>query len=483
MKKMKKPRISKKYVALMVAFVVALGSILPQVSAHAGAEETERESEWKQESTMPNAERFRESIFLYGKKIYVFGAIMKKEPTNNDVNKQVEIYDTETKVWSTGAEIPSVKIFSSYAKVGDKVYVMGGTNASSHYSKDTYVYDIKTDTWDTAEPMLMECSAACAAVIDEKIYVMGGYTSDGNSYVQIYDTKAKKWTKVDMPIIQTHATCQVYNGKIYVFGGSYSDNGSVSMNTVTIYDPVENTWSEGTPLPTEATHVTSILWENKVYVIGGKIMPGNKQLNLVQIYDIEKDAWSEGPSLTHEKSACASVLVKNKIYLFGGVRMGGSLTDTVDILDLAPVKIKLSILMYESEKQQLSISFNLAANKNYEWSSSDEKVVTVDENGIATAVGEGVAEVTVKETGSDYSETISIKVIGMRKLAAHILVGKTVRLYLTDDVSKITWKSSDETIATVDETGVVTGKGKGLVTITAEYEGEQYELYVRVSEK
>ena len=27
------------------------------------------------------------------------------------------------------------------------------------------------------------------------------------------------------------------------------------------------------------------------------------------------------------------------------------------------------------------------------------------------------------------------------------------------------------------------GVGKGLVTITAEYEGEQYELFVRVSEK
>lgn len=483
MKKMKKTRISKKYAALMIAFVVALGSILPQVSTYAGAEETERESEWKQEGTMPKAERFHESAFVFGKKIYLFNGTMKNDPTNDDVKKEIDIYDTETKTWSTGAPIPVANVFSCCAKVGNKVYVMGGGKDISGYTKNTYVYDVETNTWITAASMPIACTAACAAVIDENIYVMGGYTSDGNSYVQIYDTNANKWTKVDMPIIQTHATCQVYNGKIYVLGGSYSDNGSVSMNTVTIYDPVENKWSEGTSLPTEASHATSVLWEKKIYVIGGKILPGQKQLDLVQIYDIEKDAWLEGPSLTHEKSACAAVLIKNKIYLFGGVQMGGSLTDAVDTLDLAPVKIKISILMYESEKQQLSISFNLAENKKYEWNSSDEKVVTVDENGIATAVGEGVAEVTVKETGSDYSETITIKVVGMRKLAAHILVGKTVRLYLTDDVSKITWKSSDEAIATVDETGVVTGKGKGLVTITAEYEGEQYELYVRVSEK
>lgn len=88
MKKMKKTRISKKYAALMIAFVVALGSILPQVSTYAGAEETERESEWKQESTMPKAERFHESAFVFGKKIYLFNGTMKSVPTNDDVKKR-----------------------------------------------------------------------------------------------------------------------------------------------------------------------------------------------------------------------------------------------------------------------------------------------------------------------------------------------------------------------------------------------------------
>lgn len=438
----------------MVAFVIALGSILPQVSTYAGAEEAKKESEWKQESTMPVAERFRESVFLSGKKIYLFGGITESVPTSKDVKKEIDIYDTEDKTWSTGAEIPEVNLFSCYAKVGDKVYVMGGgaDNNSDRFSKAVYVYDIKTDTWETADPMPTECSAACTAVMDEKIYVMGGYTSDGNSYVQIYDSKANKWTKADMPIIQAHATCQVYNGRIYVFGGSYSENGSVSRNTVTIYDPIENTWSEGTSLPTEASHATSVLWEKKIYVIGGKVLPDQKQLDLVQIYDVEKDTWSEGPSLSAEKSACAAILVKNQIYLFGGDQKDRTLTDTVETLELASTETKLSILMYEGEKQQLSISFNLSENKKYEWSSSDEKVVTVDEDGVAAAVGEGVAEVTVKEIGGNFSETVSIKVVGMRKLAAHITVGGTVRLYLTDDVSQVTWKSSDEAIAVVDET-------------------------------
>ena len=51
-----------------------------------------------------------------------------------------------------------------------------------------------------------------------------------------------------------------------------------------------------------------------------------------------------------------------------------------------------------------------------------------------------------------------------------------------NDAAAVIWKSGSEEIATVDETGVVTGKKKGLVAITAELEGKTYELYVRVSE-
>lgn len=98
------------------------------------------------------------------------------------------------------------------------------------------------------------------------------------------------------------------------------------------------------------------------------------------------------------------------------------------------------------------------------------------------ANSEGEAEVTVKSEDGSYEEVIGIKVISMRKLAAHIQINGTVRLYLVDDPSTVTWKSANEEIATVDETGMVTGKKKGLVAITAELDGKKYELYVRVAE-
>ena len=235
---------------------------------------------------------------------------------------------------------------------------------------------------------------------------------------------------------------------------------------------------------------TSVIRDDKIYVMGGaRWAEGKKSVfsDKVFIYDIEKDDWSEGPKLSSKRCASMAAVLNDKIYLFGGTNSEtGKAIDTVEVLDLNPQKQevdKLRILMYENEKQQLSISYNLDENQTYQWTSSDESIVTVNEKGVATAVGEGEAEVTVASSDDSYSETIAIKVINLRKLAAHIQKGGTVRLYLTENAESVTWKSQNEEIATVDATGLVTGKKKGLVAITAELEGKKYELYVRVSEQ
>lgn len=110
------------------------------------------------------------------------------------------------------------------------------------------------------------------------------------------------------------------------------------------------------------------------------------------------------------------------------------------------------------------------------WSTDNPEVATVDENGVVTGVKAGT--VTVKATANDGSgvyathsvtvEEIAVSVDG----ASAVLTGGTITLsavvtptYATDKT--VTWESSDPTIATVDENGVVTGKKADKVTITA----------------
>ena len=115
------------------------------------------------------------------------------------------------------------------------------------------------------------------------------------------------------------------------------------------------------------------------------------------------------------------------------------------------------------------------------WRSSDESVASVSDDGLVTAVENGVASVTA--TRGDLSESIDVTV---RQTPASIVidpdrvilaeVGRTMRLTATVldpnghkiEGAEVTWSSSDEAIATVDYQGLVAAVGSGTAEITAQ---------------
>ena len=120
------------------------------------------------------------------------------------------------------------------------------------------------------------------------------------------------------------------------------------------------------------------------------------------------------------------------------------------------------------------------------WSSSDTSIATVDSNGTVTGVKAGKVTITGQVTGikgTDGNE-LTIKAstditinaaaaltLALDRTEAWIGVNKnttlaaTVTNYKSD--SGVTWTTSDKTVATVDEKGVVTGVKAGSAKITA----------------
>lgn len=113
-----------------------------------------------------------------------------------------------------------------------------------------------------------------------------------------------------------------------------------------------------------------------------------------------------------------------------------------------------------------------------EWTSSDESVATVDETGTVTAVAAGEANVTASVKDADIAASTHIKVVvtptGVVAPESIDLVtngentkdldAKLVPADATD--VKLAYESSDESVATVDETGKVTAVANGECTIT-----------------
>ena len=120
-----------------------------------------------------------------------------------------------------------------------------------------------------------------------------------------------------------------------------------------------------------------------------------------------------------------------------------------------------------------------ASKLTIEWTSSDESVVTVDENGVVTAVGAGEADITAAVQDADISSVTHVKVV---ILPTGVDAPDTLELYTNGESEKsldakivpedatevkLAYVSSDEGVATVDENGLVTAVADGKCTITA----------------
>ncbi len=118
-----------------------------------------------------------------------------------------------------------------------------------------------------------------------------------------------------------------------------------------------------------------------------------------------------------------------------------------------------------------------ATDKTVTWTSSDEAVATVDAEGNVTAVAPGQAEITATSNGFIAVCDLTVSPVKAQSVTlsaseAELTEGDTFRLTaevapadVTDKT--VTWTSSDEAVATVDASGLVTAVAPGSATVTA----------------
>lgn len=124
-----------------------------------------------------------------------------------------------------------------------------------------------------------------------------------------------------------------------------------------------------------------------------------------------------------------------------------------------------------------------AANKNVSWSSDNEKVAIVTENGVVWAMSQGTARITAVAQDGGHKAVCTVTVVAgtapvsgitLDKYSLRLLTGRYYDLVATvapaDAADKtVRWSSDDEEIAAVDAFGRVTAgakAGETLVTAT-----------------
>ncbi|MDY3014689.1 MAG: Ig-like domain-containing protein [Evtepia sp.] len=125
------------------------------------------------------------------------------------------------------------------------------------------------------------------------------------------------------------------------------------------------------------------------------------------------------------------------------------------------------------------------------WTTSDEKVATVDANGVVTTVGPGTATITASMENGQKAECVvrctwtdeTPQPTGDPVLSSTDVTldgeGKTIKLQVNNATGAVTWESQDATIAKVAEDGTVTAVGKGKTTVVAKMGDKTFKCEIR----
>jgi len=303
-----------------------------------------------------------------------------------------------------------------------------------------------------------------------------GETDMVSASITPYDAynKAVTWSSSDTSIITVDANGNVKGispGTADIIVTAQDGSGVSGSLSIKVVQPVTEIILDKTTLEIKP---------NETYKFNISISPENASDKGVTIY-------SSNPDVVYAYALIGKVLAKSEgtATITAKANDGSGVIATCVVTVRTPVdKITLSqksmnIPVGESKILTADISPSNATNQEVIWTSSDTSVATVDASGNITGVSLGTATITVTaKDKSGVSASCKVSVyravdkITLNKSELKIKVNETYDLTATVSPSNATdpsytWKSSDTSVAKVDENGKVTALKGGTATITA----------------
>ena len=254
----------------------------------------------------------------YNNKLYVFGGKYIGGPTPPySTYDTFVVYDTITNSWSSPTPTMGVGRAWVYGAIWqDKVYIYSGTDdqsSASHQSME--IYNITANTFSMVATPDKRTNYAAGA-INGKIYICGGYSysvgGTTNSLIE-YDISAGTWdtTKTVMPAARQQHAAAVYNNKLYVMGGSGTNNSLI------VYDPatgIGGTWTTLATMPAGRYSLKAVTLGSYIYAVGGS--DGGLK-NTVFRYDPAADAWATVTPMLTARASFGLGVANNAMFAVG----------------------------------------------------------------------------------------------------------------------------------------------------------------------
>ena len=127
-----------------------------------------------------------------------------------------------------------------------------------------------------------------------------------------------RWVaRAALPIPRSEmAWATAWAGRMHIVGG-YGE-GRVDRTYHHIYDPADDRWYDGAPLPRGANHVSVTAHAGRIYALGGFIEQNRNPDHNAYAYEVASDSWVRIAPLRRPRGAGAAEVLNGRIHLIGG---------------------------------------------------------------------------------------------------------------------------------------------------------------------
>ena len=158
------------------------------------------------------------------------------------------------------------------------------------------------------------------------------------------------------------------------------------------------------------------------------------------------------------------------------------LPGTVCVTEAAPRISSSKLTMIKGQSRTLKIT-GLKKGQKITWKSSNSKIVAVNKAGKLQAKAKGSATITGTVSKRKYTCKVTVQAPKLNKTSVTLNVGQTYQLKLSGTNQKITWKSSNSKIVTVNKAGKLSARSAGNATVTAQVNGIRFVCKVKIQKK
>ena len=143
-----------------------------------------------------------------------------------------------------------------------------------------------------------------------------------------------------MMVARSNHTATVFEGKIYVLGGTTENEDyaagdeDYATDRVEVYLPTANRWLTLAPMPTARHFHSAAVLDGKIYVSGGRLNSSGP-CDVLEAYDPLAGTWTTLASMSHGRKDHSSVAFNGKLYVFGGWVSSQGRTNHVEVYDPA----------------------------------------------------------------------------------------------------------------------------------------------------